>query len=450
VTKIASGILLKGTLWTIGSYGIVTATRVAQSVILARFLAPELFGVMLIVNTLRVGIELMSDLGIGQNVVYSKNAHEPEFYNTAWTLQVIRGIFLWLCFSAAALPVARLYHSEILVTVIPITGFTIVIGSFTSINRALLQKKLQVVRINLFEIATTLVAFLAQSFIAYVDRTVWALVYGSLIGSAVYTVGSYLLLPGVGQKFYLAKNYCAEILHFGKWIFISSVVYFLSINFDKLYLGGVVPLNMLGVYGIARAISDLLGNLVARLGNYVLFPFIVSHSQMPRADLRAQLAPLRAKFLLLAALVFSFFVAISDLAVKIFYDQRYHAAAWILPLLTLGSWFAILAIVNESTLLGLGKPSYAAISNGLKFIFLLIGLPAGVAGYGLFGAVVVIALVDLVKYLPILIGQRRERFSFGKQDLLITLVMFLLVGLWEWLRWALGVGTSFDTLPVGL
>ncbi len=392
----------------------------------------------------------MSDLGIGQNVVYSKNANAPDFYNTAWSLQIIRGIFLWVCFSAAAVPVARMYHSEILVTVIPITGFAIVIVSFTSISRALAQKRLQVVRINIFEIITTLIAFLAQIFIAYVDRTVWALVYGGLIGSTVYTVGSYFLLPGVGQKFYLSKNYCIEILRFGKWIFISSVVYFISINFDKLYLGKVVPLNMLGVYGIARAISDLLGNLVARLGNYVLFPFIVSHSQMQRADLREQLAPLRAKFLLLAALGFSFFVAMSDLAVRIFYDQRYHAAAWILPLLTLGSWFSILANVNESTLLGLGKPSYAAISNGLKFIFLLVGLPAGVASYGLFGAVVVIALVDLVKYVPILIGQRRERFSFGRQDLLITLAMFLLIGLWEWLRWALGVGTSFDTLPVGV
>jgi O-antigen/teichoic acid export membrane protein len=119
--------------------------------------------------------------------------------------------------------------------------------------------------------------------------------------------------------------------------------------------------------------------------------------------LRAQLAPLRAKFLLLAALGFSFFVAISDLAVRIFYDQRYHAAAWILPLLTLRSWFSILANINEATLLGLGKPSYAAISNGLKFVFLPIGLPAGVASYGLFGAVVGIALVDLVKYLLILV-----------------------------------------------
>jgi hypothetical protein len=117
------------------------------------------------------------------------------------------------------------------------------------------------------------------------------------------------------------------------------------------------------------------------------------------------------------------------------------------PVLIIGSWFSILANVNESTLLGLGKPSYSAISNGLKFTFLLIGLPVGVESYGLFGGVIVVALVDLVRYAPILLGQRREGFSFGGQDLLITLAMFMLIALWESLRWALGVGTSFDSVP---
>jgi O-antigen/teichoic acid export membrane protein len=448
--KIASGILLKGTFWTIGSYGIVTALRVAQSIVLARLLAPELFGIMLIVNTLKIGIELMSDLGIGQNVVYSKNANDPEFYNTAWTLQLIRSLILWLCLSAAAVPLAQLYESEIFVFVIPISCFAIVINGLTSMSRSLLQKRLQVVRINMFEIVTTSLTFFFQIIFAYLNRTVWALVYGALFGSAIYTVGSYFLIPGVRQKIYLSRRYVMEIMHFGKWIFLSSIVYFLSINFDKLYLGRAVPLNLFGVYGIARAIADLLGNLVARLGNYVLFPFIVSHSQMPRADLREQLAPLRARFLLLAALGFSLFIATADLAIRIFYDQRYQAASWMLPVLTVGSWFSILANVSESTLLGLGKPSYGAISNGLKFIFLLIGLPLGVEVYGLVGGIAVIALVDLVRYLPILIGQKRERFSFASQDLLITLAMFLLTGLWELLRFALGVGTSFDSLPLGV
>jgi O-antigen/teichoic acid export membrane protein len=448
--KIASGILLKGTFWTIGSYGIVTGLRIAQSIVLARFLAPELFGIMLIVNTLRIGIELMSDLGIGQNVVYSKNANDPEFYNTAWTLQLIRGMILWACLSAAAIPIARLYQSEILVFVIPISGFAIVVSGLSSISRSLLQKRLQIVRVNMFEVITTFLAFVVQIAMVYLSRTVWSLVYGGLTGTIIYAVGSYFLIPGVGQKVHLSKRYVIEIMHFGKWIFLSSIVYFLSINFDKLYLGRAVPLNLFGVYGIARAISDLLGNLIARLGNYVLFPFIVSHSQMPRVDLREQLAPLRARFLLLAALGFSLFVATADLAIRIFYDQRYQAASWMLPVLTVGSWFSILANVSESTLLGLGKPSYGAISNGLKFIFLLIGLPLSVEVYGLVGGIAVIALVDLVRYLPMLIGQKRERFSFARQDVLITLAMFLLTGLWELLRFALGLGTSFDSLPLGV
>ena len=313
--KIASGILLKGTFWTLGSYGIVTGLRVGQSIVLARLLAPELFGIMLIVNTLRIGIELMSDLGIGQNVVYSKNANDPEFYNTAWTLQLIRGILLWLCLSIAAIPVARLYKSEILILIIPIAGFASVLSGLTSISISLLQKRLHVIRINLFEIIVALLSVLVQLTVAYLNRTVWSLVYGTLLGSLIYVIGSYLLIQGVEQKFYLSKRYVMEIMHFGKWIFLSSVVYFMSINFDKLYLGRAIPLTILGIYGIARAIADLLGNVVARLGNYVLFPFIVSHSQMPRADLREQLAPLRGRFLLLAALGFSLFVATADLAI---------------------------------------------------------------------------------------------------------------------------------------
>jgi NhaP-type Na+/H+ or K+/H+ antiporter len=85
----------------------------------------------------------------------------------------------------------------------------------------------------------------------------------------------------------------------------------------------------------------------------------------------------------------------------------------------------------------------------VKFVFLLIGLPLSVEVYGLVGGIVVIALVDLVRYLPILIGQKRERFSFAKQDVFITLAMFLLTGFWELLRFASGLGTSFDSLPLG-
>ena len=66
--------------------------------------------------------------------------------------------------------------------------------------------------------------------------------------------------------------------------------------------------------------------------------------------------------------------------------------------------------------------------------------------YGLIGAVVFVGVADLWRYIPVLIGQRRERFSFGIQDLFITLAVILLIAFWEWLRWLSGFGTSFESL----
>jgi hypothetical protein len=116
-----------------------------------------------------------------------------------------------------------------------------------------------------------------------------------------------------------------------------------------------------------------------------------------------------------------------------------------LPVLTLGSWFSMLATTNESTLLGLGVPSYTAIANSVRFLLLAAGLPLSLKFDGLRGAIVTLVLVEVCRYAPVYIGQRRQRFSFGAQDVAITLAMFAMIGLWELLRWVCGLGTSFDT-----
>jgi O-antigen/teichoic acid export membrane protein len=224
------------------------------------------------------------------------------------------------------------------------------------------------------------------------------------------------------------------------------MVYFLSMNFDRLYFAKVVPLKVLGIYGIARALSELFGNVATHLGDKVIFPFISSHADLPRETLRRELAVIRARFLVLVALGCSLFVATADLAIKLLYDQRYYAAAWMLPVLALGSWFSMVATINESALLGLGAPSYTAIANSVRFLLLAVGLPLSVKFKGLHGGIVTLVLVEVCRYGPAYIGQRRQRFSFGAQDAAITLAMFAMIGVWELLRWACGLGTSFDSL----
>jgi O-antigen/teichoic acid export membrane protein len=442
--RISQVTLVKNASWTIASYGINNVLRVVSSIILAKLLAPQLFGVMLIVNTLRTGFELVSDVGIGQNIVFNRNAEDPDFYNTAWSLQVLRGLILWTICTIIAVPLARIYNSPILALVMPAAALVSVLMGTASISLFLLRKRLQIARLNSFEMLVAALSTVAQIVIAYLSPTIWGLVGGSIIGCALTTIGSYFLLSDVKQRFLISKKYVREILSFGKWIYLSSFIYFLSMNFDRLYLAKIIPLALLGVYGIARNISELLSTLILHLGSLVVFPFIASHSHVPHDELRGQLAAIRLRFLLIAAIGISVLASTADLLIKIVYDQRYQEAGWMLPVLIVGAWFSILSSLNDATLLGFGKPNYGAIGNSFKFAFLVFGLIFSMTKFGIFGGVIVVAIADLFRYIPIYIGQSRERFSFGAQDLLATLVVFGMVGVCQYLRHALGFGTSFD------
>ena len=446
--KVSVGILLRGAFWTVGGFGAGLVLRFVSNIFLTRLLAPQLFGLMVIVNTLRTGIELISDLGIGQNMIYSPHANEPEYYNTAWTLQIIRSVLLWLVIVAASVPLARFYDLPILVYLLPVTGIGTIAYGLSSMSPVILQKRMLFAKLNAYQLLLGLFISPLVVLIAYFNRTIWALIFGGLFSGAAYTGASYFLLPEIKHQFLLNKKFAYEIVNFGKWISLSSIVYFLATNFDRLYFAKVVPLGVLGIYSIARSIAELLNGIAGRLGNTVVFPFVASHANTPRETLRAGLVSIRARFLLLAALGCSLLVAGSDLAITLIYDQRYQAAGWMLPVLVIGSWFFVVANLNESTLLGVGAPSYMAVSNSLKFILLLVGLPLSFKLYGFPGAVMAVTLIEACRYFPVWVGQKRQRFSYARQDLSITIAMFMMIAFWEGLRWILGFGTSFDSFPL--
>ena len=104
--KIPHVTVTKNAVWTVGTFGLLQCVRLATSVVLTRLLAPELFGIMVIFNSLKAGIELLTDVGIGQSIIYNRNAENPDFYNTAWTLAAIRGVILWIVACVVTVPVA--------------------------------------------------------------------------------------------------------------------------------------------------------------------------------------------------------------------------------------------------------------------------------------------------------------------------------------------------------
>src|SRR3954462_15017263 len=108
--------------WTTVSYGAAQFLRLLNNVILARLLAPPIFGLMAIVNAIRTGIELLSDVGIIQNIVSNPRGDDPNFYDTAWTLQAVRGLLLAALCILLAVPAARFFSYPELGAILPLAS----------------------------------------------------------------------------------------------------------------------------------------------------------------------------------------------------------------------------------------------------------------------------------------------------------------------------------------
>ena len=436
--------LASGAIWSVATYGASSVLRFAVNVILTRLVQPEVLGAMMVINTLRNGTELVTDVGIGQNVVVSPNGEKQSFRDTAWTLQVLRNCLLFAFLSLAAYPLAKLYG--ISPPEIQASALAFLFAGLGSTSIFYMQRRMQIVRANLFELCMDVVGAVVIVTLTYLHPDIWALI-GALLASTVIRVMATYLLPDARNWFAFHREHVREIFSFGKWITLSSLLSFLSFNFDKLFLAQALPLAMVGVYSIARSLSELPVVIIGRLGHQLVFPLISRHKGQDPGALRAQLAPLRMKLLLLVALGVALGVSFADIAVAIVYDDRYHDAGWILSLLMFSVWAAALSLVNDYTLLGLGKPVYSMFGNLVKLGALVIAMSLAASAYGLPGLLAAIALGELLRYVPTAIGLRGQGVSFLRQDLVLNAVMLLLICALLFLRHALGFGSPFDAMP---
>lgn len=437
--------VVRGVAWTVGTYALSIVIRFGSSVILSRLLNPELFGIILIVNAVRQGVELSSDVGFAQNVIQNKAGDRPAFFNTVWVMQIVRGFLLGALLFLCAAPIGRLY--SVPATAFEISGAILLVSGLASTSIFLLHRNLQLAKLNLFDLAQDAIGAIVVIGAALVSPTIESLMIAVLAAQIIRTLCTHFLTSD-GNQFQFSKAYALEVLTFGRWIFFSSILMFLCASFDRLYLGKVAPLAVVGIYGIARTLADMPTFLAARVGYSVIFPIVSSAQNAARSDVRAQLSGVRFKLLLIAAAGVAFGISIADIAITLIYDARYHDAAWMLPLLLFGVWLAILCSINEYALLGFGKPAYNVVGNGIKLTYYVTMLPLAYQKMGIFGAIVAIVFSEIGRYAVIGIGQRREQFSFLQQDAAATLVFIGLVIAMSWVRSLAGFGTAFDSVPL--
>ncbi|MEM1391921.1 MAG: oligosaccharide flippase family protein [Cyanobacteria bacterium P01_H01_bin.150] len=436
----------RGAIWTIGGYGISQVLRFGTNLVLTRLLVPEFFGLMAVVNTLRAGIDLFSDLGISQSIVNNKQGDEPSFLNTAWTLQVIRGLVLWLFCLAITLPSANFYDDKRLLWLIPIVGLSSVLDGFSSSAIHTLMRRMDLGRLTRFDMLVQFISAITLIALAWFYPSIWSLAFGVVAGAVYRMIGSHWLISGYKNRFAWDKDALKELLSFGRWIFIATALMFMAEQSDRLILGKLLSFQILGVYTIAYTLANIPREIIKKLSHRVIFPAISNKTDISRSSLRSKIIHQRKKMLMAFAILLAALVSVGDLVIGTLYDQRYTEATWMMPILSSGIWFSILFFTISPALLAIGKPLYTAQSNFARFVMIGVGLPLAFNNFGLIGVIIAIAVSDLPLYIVNLYGLWREKLSCFGQDIQATAFFAGILAIFLIIRTSLGYGLPIDTI----
>jgi O-antigen/teichoic acid export membrane protein len=389
-------------MWSLVGFALSLNIRLGSNLLMTRLLAPEMFGVMAIASTVLVGLAMFSDVGLRQNIVQSKRGDEPDFLNTAWSIQIVRGITIWgvaLCVCLVILvmghlgkfPTDSVYAAPSLPYVVGVLSITAVFQGFESTKQFEASRGISLGRITGLEILSQLFGLAGMLSWAFVDRSIWALVFGSVCGTAARTILSHTLLPGVGNRWLWDKEAADEVVHFGKWIMIASVIGFLVNSGDRLLLGGLVDASALGYYSIASLFIGSIDGVLTKLMSDVSFPAFSEIVRNRAENLKANYY----RFLVVIASVAYFsagaFMTFGSTLINHLYDARYQAAGWILQLLAAVLITVPFRLATQS-FLALGMPKLQLNVVVLRLVVLFSATPVGFYFFGLKGAVLGIVL----------------------------------------------------------
>jgi O-antigen/teichoic acid export membrane protein len=390
--------VLKGSSWQLLGNIASQVLRFGSNLVLTRLLYPEAFGLMAIVQSIIAAAHLFSDVGLMQTIIRSHRGHDPRMLNTIWTLDIVKGVMIWVVLGAIAVPVSKAYSQPMLAVLLPGMGLAALISSFGSTKIALVNRRIDIGRLICIELGAQIIGIVTMILWASLNRSPWALVGGNWASSLAMVVASHWLLKGPSNRFDWDRSVVQEVLSFGGWVMMSSSFTFLVGEGSNLLNASLVGPRIVAFLGLSTALVMVAWNAIQQICGRVLFPAYAEVWRERPGDLPRVVERSRQLQLLGSCAVATFFVLFGPKVIQIFYDARYHAVGAFIQIQAIGTIFMFVSSSYSSVLWAMGRPGLntvlLVIQTAVTAALILVGYHYG----GALGLVVGSAFIGLAFY----------------------------------------------------
>lgn len=344
--------VLTGIGWAYSERLLAQAISLIVSVVLARLLDPEHYGIVAIVLVFINILNAFVTGGFGNALIQKKNADDLDFNTICWfsiACAILLYGFLFLC----APLIAAFYNMEQLTMITRVMGFRVVISAFNSVQHAYVQRHMQFKMFFFSTLGGTLISGVVGVLLAYNGFGVWALAAQYLTNCTIDTI---VLLFTIKWKPRLEWSYSRlkQMLPFGLKMLGATMVNTLQDNIRSLVVGKVFSAEDLAFYNEGKKYpATLMNNLVGSIQK-VLFPAF-SDLQDDRETIKSQMRKaIRISSFILVPIVVGI-IAVADTFVVLLLTEKWAPAIPYLRILSLIYLTRTMNSIFQSSLLAIGK-----------------------------------------------------------------------------------------------
>lgn len=388
-TKVARGIS-----WTLLGSWLGAAVQIGTTVVLARLLTPDDFGLMAMALTLTVLVSQFRQLGLSQAVVQRVDLRWDQVNALFW-INAVAGVVLAALVAASGFPLAAFYSEPALIPICLVLGAGFIVSGLSVQHGALLNRTMQFRRIALRNLTAGVLSSAAAVAAALLGMGVWSLVVQNVSALVLATLLNWLAVPWRPARPRHLRR-ALPLLTFGAHVSIATTFHTVSRQADNVIIGRFLDAGALGLYTRAYSLLMLPLTQLKTPVQAVMVPALAALQEDPvryRHAYRVAISGLAHVGMPVVVIM----MTVAHELIDVMLGPQWSRAAGIFQLLALVGFIQLVSTttgwIYTSTGRGRAYASWALISSVVTVAGFAVGVRWGVEGVAVSYAVTQVLLL---------------------------------------------------------
>ncbi|MGH7540899.1 MAG: lipopolysaccharide biosynthesis protein, partial [Gemmatimonadota bacterium] len=384
--------IMRSSAWAFVGYGGANALALVTTLVLARLLVPEDFGIVALSLSLLAVAQIVQDSGLAASLI----VHRGDMRRAAATVLVFSPLVatgLYAVFFAAAPLAAAFFDEPRLTDVLRVMALVLVLRGLTVMPVALLERQMRFGPITAIELGSGIAQASTAIALAFAGAGLWSLVGGQLALGVARVLLSWCFAPLRPSPFEASRETLRELVRFGRHVGAANLINYGNANSQGIVIGRVLGTTALGYYTIASRLAlmpvSVIGNVLGR----GVFAALSRVADDPVRFRGIWLDNIKRVALLAAPAAIGLALVAEPLVLTLLGDD-WERAIVPLQILALNSAVSAFSGTSGEVFQALGRPKLRVAGEAVYLTLIVPALVIGANRHGIVGAAAAVILVN--------------------------------------------------------